>query len=158
MRNRPDLNSHYTDSWPDLVDFEMCDAAKLPERYCDPDGRDYTHIYSYNKVMSPKDIEGIATILNRTNYRILAWYFNPRVTESSGLRDFVTLGHMPMKTTGGENFTVYVYLKIFRYVPGLEAAWKAYDEEEEDGPSEKDVLEEGPLFVRAKSEPAMVMS
>ena len=75
--NRPSLKSFYSDDWVDLVDFRLCDAAKPEERYIDNEDKDITHIYSYNKVMSVKDLMGIADILNRTNYRVLAWYFNP---------------------------------------------------------------------------------
>ena len=105
------MQSFYTDSWVDLINFRVCDAAKPEESYVDDDGRDITHIYSYNKVMSVEDRAGIAKILNRTNYKILAWYFNPRETERCGLRDFSCLGRMSMQSTGGERFTVYVYFK-----------------------------------------------
>ena len=42
----------------------MCDAAKPDQSYVDDDGKDITHIYSYNKVMSEEDRAGIAKILN----------------------------------------------------------------------------------------------
>ena len=58
----------------------MCDAAKGPEKYLDDENKDFTHIYSYNKVMSAKDRRGISKILNKTNYRLLAWYFGPDKT------------------------------------------------------------------------------
>jgi len=51
------------------------------EKYAFADGKDFTHIYSYNKVMSKNDCKGISEILNRTNFRILAWYFNPDKTK-----------------------------------------------------------------------------
>ena len=77
LKNRPELKALYTDDWVDLVNFRVCDAAKPDEKYVDDLGNDITHIYSYNKVMSFEDREGIAKILNRTNYKVLAWYFNP---------------------------------------------------------------------------------
>ena len=132
LKSRPELLSHYTEDWIDLVNFRICDAAKPDESYADEDGNSITHIYSYNKVMSAEDRAGIAKILNKTNYRILAWYFNPLETERSGLRDFLCLGRMPMHSTGGERFTVYVYFRTYRYVNGIEKAWDQYDEEEED--------------------------
>ena len=39
---------------------------------------DITHIYSYNKVMSFADRKDISKILNKTNFKLLAWYFGPR--------------------------------------------------------------------------------
>ena len=52
LRNRPELRSVYSNSWVDLVNFRVCDAAKPDENYVDDNGNDITHIYSYNKVMS----------------------------------------------------------------------------------------------------------
>lgn len=138
LRGRPDLKTFYTDEWIDLVNFRVCDAAKPEESYTDDNKRCITHIYSYNKVMSVEDRAGIAKILNKTNYRILAWYFNPAETERSGLRDFQCLGRMPMHSTGGERFTVYVYFRTFRYFNGIEKAWELYDEEEEEDEEDDD--------------------
>lgn len=102
----------------------MCDAAKPDEKYIDNEGRDITHIYSYNKVMSPKDLCGMANILNRTNFRLLAWYFGPTTTRKAGLRNFKCLGKMSMPSTGKQKFSVFVYFKTARYEKGIEAAWK----------------------------------
>lgn len=49
---------------------------------------DFTHIYSYNKVMSFEDRRLICRILNKTNYRVLAWYFGFKETTACGLRNF----------------------------------------------------------------------
>ena len=132
LRNRPSLKTCYNHDWIDLVSFRLCDAAKPQESYVDDSERCFTHVYSYNKVMSEADIAGISKILNKTNYRILAWYFDPEKTAKSGLRDFKELGRMPMSSTGSEKFTVYVYFRTFSYFNGIEEAWNEYDEEEED--------------------------
>ena len=66
------------------------------DKYVDDTGRDFTHIYSYNKVMSLNDTAGIAYTLNKTNWKILAWYFDPTVSWECGLRDFALLGQMTM--------------------------------------------------------------
>lgn len=97
----------------------MVDAAKRMEKYADEEGKDITHIYSYNKVMSHKDRRGISEILNRTNYRVLAWYFNPDSTRLSGLKHFKLIHQEPMQSTGKEKFTVYVYVKTKLYLPGV---------------------------------------
>ncbi len=80
------LKAQYKPDWIERVDFELCDAAKYMEKYAFADGKDFTHIYSYNKVMSKNDCKGISEILNRTNFRILAWYFNPDKTTQTGLK------------------------------------------------------------------------
>ena len=85
--------------------------------------------------MSRKDRAGIAKILNKTNYKILAWYFDPKETARCGLRDFKLLGKMSMQSTGDEGFTVYVYFRTHLYAPGVEEFWS--DSEEEDQTSEQ---------------------
>ena len=59
-------------------------------------------------------------------------------TGRSGLRDFMCLGRMPMHSTGGERFTVYVYFRTFRYFNGIEKAWEQYDDEDEEEDEEED--------------------
>ena len=100
-----ELNAHYTNEWHELVSFEMCDAAKPNQKYVNErSGEDISHIYSYNKVMSKTDCQGICEILNRTNFKILAWYYGPKDTESFGLKNFELLCKMPMASTGAEKF------------------------------------------------------
>lgn len=49
-----------------MTHFAVVDAAKSQTSYVDEAGNDITHIYSYNKVMSIADRQGICEILNRT--------------------------------------------------------------------------------------------
>lgn len=67
------------------MSFRIADAANTDTKYVDDTGKDITHIYSYNKVMSQPDMEGICKILNRTGWLVLAWYFDPKKTEKFGL-------------------------------------------------------------------------
>ena len=117
------LRAFFRPDWIERVDFEVCDAAKYLEKYADQEGNEYTHIYSYNKVMSQKDSRGICEILNRTNFRILAWYFGPDKTRLSGLRHFELVHQEPMQSTGKEKFTVYVYIKTKAYNPKEAQEW-----------------------------------
>lgn len=64
----------------------MCDAAVTTQRYLDSRGEDVTHIYSYNKVMSTHDKRAIAKIMNRTNFKLMSWYFNPKESAAVGLK------------------------------------------------------------------------
>lgn len=105
----------FKDQWLELVDFRLCDAAKPEERYVDNYGRDITHIYSYNKVMGKDSMEGISSILNRTNWKILAWYFGPEASAKFGLKNFSILDRMPMHSTGKENFTVFIYFNTRKH-------------------------------------------
>ena len=124
------LKADFRPDWFDRVEFEICDAAKYLERYADSEGKDFTHIYSYNKVMSTKDTFGISQILNRTNFRLLAWYFGPEKSQNSGLKHFRLVHQEPMQSTGKEKFTVYVYAKTRLYVPEDAEAWSSETEEE----------------------------
>lgn len=80
--------------------------------------------------MSTKDTLGISQILNRTNYRLLAWYFGPEKSKNSGLKHFRLVHQEPMQSTGKEKFTVYVYAKTRQYVPGDSEAWSSDADEE----------------------------
>ncbi len=104
------LRTGYGPNWYEKVRFERMDATSV-QRYVNDQGQPFTHIYSYNKVMTKDTIKSICEILNRTDYRVLVWYFNEHETKKCGLRDFILLTKMPMLSTGGEKFTVYVYLK-----------------------------------------------
>jgi len=117
IKKKAELTSFYSDDWCSLLNFRVCDAAKPEEKYADSAGNDITHIYSYNKVMSVEDRGGICSILNRTNWRVLAWYFGPEDTRKTGLENFETLMRSPMQSTGGEKFSVYVYFRTAKYVP-----------------------------------------
>lgn len=70
-----------------------------------------THIYSYNKIMSKNDRRCISKILNKTNFKLMAWYFSPRESAQCGLKRVKMCYKMPMQSTGKEKFTVYVYVK-----------------------------------------------
>jgi hypothetical protein len=104
-----ELRAFYLDTWTELVTFRLCDAAKPEERYVDDNNNDFTHIYSYNKVMSEKDLIGISNILNRTNWRILGWYFSPDATAKCGLKNYKLLTRMSMHTTGNERYSCFIY-------------------------------------------------
>jgi hypothetical protein len=87
------------------------DAAKEITKYVDSYGNDISHIYSYNKIMSIDDRKSISEILNRTNFRLMAWYFGPNDSATSGLKRVRLAFKMPMQSTGNEKFTVYCYFK-----------------------------------------------
>ena len=65
--------------------------------------------------MSKSDRKGISKILNRTNFKMMAWYFGPRESASSGLKRVKLAAKMPMQSTGKEKFSVYVYYKTEMY-------------------------------------------
>ena len=73
---------------------------------------DFTHIYSYNKLMSDKCRKKISSILNKTNWKILAWYSNENQTKKSGLKHYFLIAKFPMSSTSTEKFYCYVYIKI----------------------------------------------
>ena len=115
--NSHPLMANYRKNWYEVVTFEVCDAANPKDKYLDSYGNDISHIYSYNKVMSRSDRASISKILNRTNFKIMAWYFGPRESAKSGLKRVKLAYKMPMHSTGKEKFTVYVYYKTQMYDP-----------------------------------------
>ena len=94
--------------------------------------------------MSVNDRKGICQILNRTNFRIIAWYFDPKNTRKTGLKHFELLYKAPMLSTGNEKFTCYVYYKTKLYSPEEKDEWldsetsDADEEEEEDDEEEEE--------------------
>mgnify|MGYP007072303263 CR=1 FL=1 len=111
----PKLIAHYRDDWCSMVDFRYADAAQGESKYLDKDGLDMSHIYSYNKVMSLKDRRDISRKLNRTNFRLMAWYFGPRESRQCGLKHVRLAYQMPMQSTGKQKFSVYIYYKTQMY-------------------------------------------
>ena len=118
------VEANFQCTWYKKVLFTRTDANVKGGRYQTPANtftpvhskplarRDYTHIYSYNKVMHRDTIENICTALNKTNYKVLAWYFPPSYTWKCGLRNFKCLYKMGMSTTGHQNFYVYIYIRV----------------------------------------------
>ena len=76
-----------------------------------PNSEHFTHIYSYNKLMGDACRKKISKILNKTNWKVLAWYSNEHQTKKSGLTHFVKIGNFQMNSTGNEKFSCYVYIK-----------------------------------------------
>ena len=126
------------------VRFDKCDAARPGDTdikpYVDKDGNHITHIYSYNKIMSPEDRKGISRILNRTNFRLMAWYFSPSESKKCGLKNVMLAHKMPMQTTGRENFTVYIYFKTKLW--DTEEPWCELDSNENGYSNEEEGEEE----------------
>merc|ERR1712153_57230 len=100
----------------------------------------FSHIYSYNKVMSIDDRRGISKILNRTNFRLMAWYFSPRESAMTGLKNVKLAHKMPMQSTGREKFTVYLFFKTRLW--DAEEPWRDEDDDGEDMESSEEEEEE----------------
>lgn len=104
--------------------------------------------------MSLKDRRGISKILNRTNYRLLAWYFGPDKTRLSGLKNFALIYQSPMQSTGGEKFTCYVYYKTKKYDANDLATWTDSSDEDDSNENESD-SENNEDSNKSKDEPAI---
>jgi hypothetical protein len=61
--------------------------------------------------MSHKDRQGICQILNRTQFKVLAWYQNPEESRKAGLTDVQFVMRIPMQSTGNEKFSVFIFIK-----------------------------------------------
>jgi hypothetical protein len=105
-----DLKSKYDPDWHKKTVFVQQDATKC-NNFSNEKKEHFTHIYAYNKLMSKECRSRIAKILNKTKFKVLAWYSNPKQTKKSGLKNFTFLCKFPMQSTSTEKFHVYVYLK-----------------------------------------------
>jgi len=105
-----DFKYNYSDDWVKKLFFVSEDATKC-KAYMTEKKVHFTHIYSYNKLMSKECRSKIAKILNKTKFNVLAWYSNPKQTKKAGLKNFTFLCKFPMQSTSTEKFHVYVYIK-----------------------------------------------
>ena len=101
----------YRSDWVDQISFICEDATAFP-MFTDLNGKHFTHIYSYNKLMAKSTRDKIVKVLNKTNFKILAWYSNPKVTKDSGLKNVELLCKYPMQSTSTEKFYIYFYIKL----------------------------------------------
>jgi len=100
----------YSD-WYEKIKFLSNDATKY--KFFGNDKQEhFTHIYSYNKLMSKECRLRISKVLNKTNFKILAWYSNPKQTTKSGLKNVKFVCKFPMQSTSTEKFHCYVYVKV----------------------------------------------
>jgi len=105
-----DFKYYYIDDWAKKLVFVSEDATKC-KAYIADKKRHFSHIYSYNKLMSKECRSKIAKILNKTKFKVLAWYSNPKQTKKAGLKNFTFISKFPMQSTSTEKFHVYVYIK-----------------------------------------------
>lgn len=61
--------------------------------------------------MSESDRRAIAKKLNRTNFRLMTWFFGPNDSAKCGLKRVKLVHKMQMQSTGKEKFTAYTYFK-----------------------------------------------
>lgn len=107
------LCPNYSVLWYRKVTFQQCDAGKLKWiRMLNKDKQKVhiSHIYSYNKVMGKDCLKGIGKALGNTDFKILAWYVNEKLTYKI-VKNVKLLLKKPMRSTGNEQFSVYVYYK-----------------------------------------------
>eukprot|EP00357_Protocruzia_adherens_P034137 CAMPEP_0115013170 /NCGR_PEP_ID=MMETSP0216-20121206/25232_1 /TAXON_ID=223996 /ORGANISM="Protocruzia adherens, Strain Boccale" /LENGTH=324 /DNA_ID=CAMNT_0002382485 /DNA_START=227 /DNA_END=1201 /DNA_ORIENTATION=+ len=97
-------------SWLSRISFEASDATKF-KIFHNSSKDHFSHIYSYDKLMGEECHESLSKILNRTNFKVVIWYFDPKKSERFGLKNVKLVHKMSMTTTGHQNFTAYVYIK-----------------------------------------------
>lgn len=97
----PSLKASYDTEWHRKVRFEIVDCGKVTDGpYLDAKGQPFTHIYSYTKLMSKTDRREISKKLNRTNFRLLSWFFGPNESAKCGLKRVKLVNRMSMQSTG----------------------------------------------------------
>ena len=111
-----------------------CDAAALTARLRSTRLRcgdataaplHFTHVYMYDKVFSDATSAALAVQLNRSRYRVLVSYRPHASWQALGLRGTREVGHLVMRTTGGQNFRVYFLANTRDWTPQAGKARKA---------------------------------
>jgi len=72
----------------------------------------FSHIYMYDKVFSDATLELLADQLNKSIYKVLVSYNRLEVWRRHGLKDITEVGALSMRTTGGQTFKAYVYMRV----------------------------------------------
>ena len=120
-KEKKDLVHYVLNKFTTSTDFDQlfykkvlfeCKDATADQKFTTSEGDHYTHIYSYNKLMSDSCRKKIAKILNKTNWKILVWYSNEVQTKKCGLKKYFFIAKFPMCSTSTEKFYCYVYIKI----------------------------------------------
>lgn len=106
-----DFKFNYFGDWSEKLNFLQKDATKYKSFMNEDKKEHFSHIYAYNKLMSKECRCKIAKVLNKTKFKVLAWYSNPLQTKKAGLKNFTFLSKFPMQSTSTEKFHVYVYIK-----------------------------------------------
>lgn len=94
--------------WNTYATFEQTNF-KVKERFT-VDGKDATHIFSFNKVFAQEDMKPFCERLNRTDFKVLVLNNPPKMLEALGLKDVVMV-HSFECHMGGSRFKTYIYLK-----------------------------------------------
>ena len=71
----------------------------------------FSHIYMYDRVFNEKTIALLAKQLNRSNFQVLVTYQRVELWRRLGLRDVEHVHSFTMRTTGGQNFKAYIFVK-----------------------------------------------
>lgn len=110
--------------WTSKVVFEFGNASYLKSFVHPDDGSNFSHIYSYNKLMNEEELEVVSGILNNSEFKVLAWSKNKFQTENSGLKDCKLIYKQSTTNTGGNTFMMYFYAKLPPHMRGLKVKSK----------------------------------
>jgi hypothetical protein len=102
--------------WISNVTFECGNATDVSSFLHRGENKNFTHIYSYNRMMGEVELAKISELLNNSEFKVLTWSKNPHETEKSGLMHCYFIGQVQMRTTGKEIFMTYVYAKVLPQV------------------------------------------
>lgn len=71
----------------------------------------FSHIYMYDRVFNEKTLALLAKQLNRSNFQVLVTYQRVELWRRLGLRNVEHVHSFTMRTTGGQNFKAYIFVK-----------------------------------------------
>lgn len=71
----------------------------------------FSHIYMYDRVFNEKTLALLAKQLNRSSFKVLVTYQRVELWRRLGLCNVEHVHSFTMRTTGGQNFKAYIFVK-----------------------------------------------
>lgn len=72
---------------------------------------EYSHVYMYDRVFSKNTLSLLAKKLNQSSYSVLISYRRFEEWKKLGLQSVHLMKSITMRTTGGQNFKAYIFLR-----------------------------------------------
>ena len=77
---------------------------------------DFTHVYAFDRVFSPKTMRALARLLRRSPFRIFASFRSYTEWWKKGLRCIHPVARLRVTTTGKEQMSIHIYANL-RFAP-----------------------------------------
>ena len=76
----------------------------------------FSHVYMYDKVFSDSTLQLLASQLGKSPFKVLISYQRIETWRRHGLNKIVEVGALRMRTTGGQTFKAYIFVKQAKFM------------------------------------------